>query len=1352
MSYNTSVVRRLFLEAFGEEAFVIFCFDHALEIQRQFTTGQSQVARVQMLIEYALAQGMMGEILQQVKQHNPWKYAELASQLITESSVSGGNSSTIHQTLAIIEQRRGIVQRDRARRNSLSARSQKRDNVTFTGRETELQAFTRSIQALKVDQDPEDDVKLIFNIYGQGGAGKTMLIGQFERICRSEGVKVEIIDAKRKVSEQFIDVIDLLRELRSRFVVTRYQTLTQSNPFSAFDQAERHYKQLEVKVRQQQARESTPREPGLTKRTQSSFTLQGREQSTEDANSSGVFIHQEMLYESSYEPLSTVQSRREWLVATLGNVDDALFMQHAEANLIQTFAAGLEEFLDEEPFVLIIDTYEELEAIDSAIREQLLFEIKANLTIVLAGRHNLYDRFSNYWRDETYFFALSSFSISEVQEHLRKSKLYDAELAEAIYTLTQGWPLAVGIAIGMIRQVDDPTATMALFQTDRPLVGQPEAAQLQDIINEVVERFLSQVPQRELAVIWSAMIPERFDAEIVRAISGERTLSVRRYQQLLTYSFVFATADMYTIHDRVRSYTLRHLKRRHPQQYKELQERAATYYRNKFIPLQAHLTHTTGVVRGSQLSMIYHELQADERHGVGQLFTCIVEVVDMHDYGNAHQLLQLARRYPPIESLDVENLAQAYAALKVGNEELACQLLESDLAQQQMPLSQRFVTALTLGMVRLGWPFQNYKIALQHFRTAREALDEHPCADWQAINLLRQSDCYGYIQRWDEARQCALDALNYAKQSEQATLIAQCRIQLARVARSQGDLQQALEVLKAVHQQEQPLSEMLRIEVREEFGKIHQERGDHKEAIKWFKRACELAAQIDQPERVIQTWQLLGQAFRDGKDLVAAQNSFDRAQQIAEEAGNSSLVARIGIDIGRTHLDQGAFAVAIDVLNQSLTTYNQLGQEAAVADLWNTIGNTYRVWGKFDEALVAYAEAHQRYNAQEQLNALANLADNRGDTYRGRGDYQRAVTYYQEALQRYTNLKQPLDIANLWNTLAINYREWGKQDAAVEHYLAAKRRYEELERPADVANILLGLGLSALAQGQYAQAIDWLTQSRDRYVQLDRPTNVASLWDSLGDTYREWGKQDAAVEHYLEAKRRYEELERPSDVADELLGLAFVSRDLSDFVSAYQRLEESRALYEQQKQQHKVAQLIGRLGELALRQKVFDQALAYADEALSLSRQLAVNGPIVRALLCRGRALIQQQELVSAEESLNESLDLLAEMDSLEWSADAYIALGQIAWLRGDTVAAESHFATALAPFNERFFPRDQGDAIRELGEVYLTLGEREKAVAQLSKARDMYAQLDVAYLVERLNAQIAELARPADELSGAAE
>jgi len=91
MSYNTSVVRRLFLEAFGEEAFAIFCFDHALEIQRQFTTGQSQVARVQMLIEYALAQGMMGEILQQVKQHNPWKYAELASQLITESSVSGGN-------------------------------------------------------------------------------------------------------------------------------------------------------------------------------------------------------------------------------------------------------------------------------------------------------------------------------------------------------------------------------------------------------------------------------------------------------------------------------------------------------------------------------------------------------------------------------------------------------------------------------------------------------------------------------------------------------------------------------------------------------------------------------------------------------------------------------------------------------------------------------------------------------------------------------------------------------------------------------------------------------------------------------------------------------------------------------------------------------------------------------------------------------------------------------------------------------------------------------------------------------------------------------------------------------------
>lgn len=98
-----------------------------------------------------------------------------------------------------------------------------------------------------------------------------------------------------------------------------------------------------------------------------------------------------------------------------------------------------------------------------------------------------------------------------------------------------------------------------------------------------------------------------------------------------------------------------------------------------------------------------------------------------------------------------------------------------------------------------------------------------------SIDQLRQSDCYGHLQRWEQARACVREALGYAERSHNPRLVTRCRIQLARVARSQSNSQEALDLLDTIIVDAAGLSEQRQLEVMEEIGLIYHGQGKHKE-------------------------------------------------------------------------------------------------------------------------------------------------------------------------------------------------------------------------------------------------------------------------------------------------------------------------------------------------------------------------------------------------------------------------------------------------------------------------------------------------------------------------------------------
>lgn len=83
MSYNTQALRDLLCAAFNDEELYTFCYDNFLEVSKNFTTGQSQTTRAQMLMEYCDRKGTLDKLLHLVRKRNPLKYAEFALRLTT---------------------------------------------------------------------------------------------------------------------------------------------------------------------------------------------------------------------------------------------------------------------------------------------------------------------------------------------------------------------------------------------------------------------------------------------------------------------------------------------------------------------------------------------------------------------------------------------------------------------------------------------------------------------------------------------------------------------------------------------------------------------------------------------------------------------------------------------------------------------------------------------------------------------------------------------------------------------------------------------------------------------------------------------------------------------------------------------------------------------------------------------------------------------------------------------------------------------------------------------------------------------------------------------------------------------
>ncbi len=213
--------------------------------------------------------------------------------------------------------------------------------------------------------------------------------------------------------------------------------------------------------------------------------------------------------------------------------------------------------------VLALDTFEQMQDLETWLRERFLSSLPETAIVLTAGRRPLKGDWllSPVWRRKLAQFELTHLDQTDCHRYLTRCGSYDEVVNERIWRLTKGHPLTLSLAAAA--QSYDERGSFA-----------KEA----DWFEEAAALWLREVPDPQLrTVVETASILRHFDQELLSYLL-EENVPGDVFDRLTALSFVSKSKRGWQLHDLMRETTSARLRARAPKLYKRLCGRAAGYY------------------------------------------------------------------------------------------------------------------------------------------------------------------------------------------------------------------------------------------------------------------------------------------------------------------------------------------------------------------------------------------------------------------------------------------------------------------------------------------------------------------------------------------------------------------------------------------------------------------------------------------------------------------------------------------------------------------------------------------------------------------------------------------------------
>ncbi|MFN6498402.1 MAG: tetratricopeptide repeat protein [Nostoc sp. DedQUE01] len=441
-----------------------------------------------------------------------------------------------------------------------------RQQSGFVGREDQVNQFRQNL-ALPLEDDHR---RFLFNVWGEGGVGKSTLLRQFRKIADEAKIISAYIDEAEKTVPEVMG--RLAQELER-----------QGHKLPQFTERYKVYRQKRHEL------ETDPQAPqGFSAFVGKTMVKTGVRLAHQVPVGGAVFdfVDEDALASQAGEWASYIAKK-------ITNKDEVRLVQEPEEVLTPLFLQDIFKIAKETAVVLFFDTYERTgEFLDSWLREILdgrYGEVSLNILITIAGRHEL-DK--NHWAPYEGLivrFPLEPFTEEEAQQYLTRKGITNSRVVETILRFSGNLPLLVGMLADA--HPNDPNQ-----------VFEPSS--------NAVERFLKWVddPKRRQVAL-DAAIPRCLNRDVIAKLRGEKEAD-ELFTWLKETSFVNERTDGWAYHDVVKTQMLRHKRLSSPQGWAEIHSKLADYYDTLGNELQLEQVKAwrDRTWQSHKLNVLYHRL------------------------------------------------------------------------------------------------------------------------------------------------------------------------------------------------------------------------------------------------------------------------------------------------------------------------------------------------------------------------------------------------------------------------------------------------------------------------------------------------------------------------------------------------------------------------------------------------------------------------------------------------------------------------------------------------------------------------------------------------------------------------
>ncbi len=443
---------------------------------------------------------------------------------------------------------------------------QQRQQSGFVGREEQVSLFRQNL-----DLSLEDSRRhFLFNVWGQGGVGKSTLLRQFRKIAESaKMIAAHTDDSEKSVPEAMGRLAEQLEQ--------------QNYKLTQFTERYKVYRQ------KRQELESDPEAPqGFSAFVGKTVAKTGVLLARRVPVGGAVFdfIDEDAVASQAGEWASYVAKK-------LTNKDEVRLIQEPVEVLTPLFLQDISKLAEKSGVALFFDTYESTEDfLDNWLREILegrYGEVPLNILVIIAGRQEL-DK--NYWAPYEGLmirFPLEPFTEEEAQQYLTRKGITNSRVIEVILRLSGRLPLLV--------------ATLAAESPNDP-------SQVGDPSGTAVERFLKWIDdpkRRQLAL--DAAIPRCLNRDVLAKLRGENEAD-DLFNWLKQMPFIEERTDGWAYHEVVKTQMLRHKRLSSPQSWADLHGKLGEYYdtlRNN-LQLDEEKKYDDAIWQSHALNVLYHSL------------------------------------------------------------------------------------------------------------------------------------------------------------------------------------------------------------------------------------------------------------------------------------------------------------------------------------------------------------------------------------------------------------------------------------------------------------------------------------------------------------------------------------------------------------------------------------------------------------------------------------------------------------------------------------------------------------------------------------------------------------------------